>query len=103
MSVVIRKAFTVYGILLIAGLVVSSPAFAIGTEEESEEAARIVEGSDVPECGWPTTLYTGGCTAALVHPKVITSAPSSSMAATASLTARSTASEGSPLKALSRS
>lgn len=34
----------------------------------------IVGGSAVPECGWPTTVSTGGCTATLVHPQAISTA-----------------------------
>jgi hypothetical protein len=34
----------------------------------------IVGGNEVPECGWPTTVYTGGCTATLVHPRAISTA-----------------------------
>ncbi len=34
----------------------------------------IVGGEAVPTCGWPTTVYTGGCTATLVHPQAISTA-----------------------------
>ncbi|MCH9688192.1 MAG: trypsin-like serine protease [Deltaproteobacteria bacterium] len=28
-------------------------------------------GTEVPECGWPTTVFMGSCTGTLVHPEVI--------------------------------
>ncbi len=34
----------------------------------------IVNGDPVETCGWPTTVYTGGCTATLVHPRAISTA-----------------------------
>lgn len=34
----------------------------------------IVNGDPVEVCGWPTTVYTGGCTATLVHPRAISTA-----------------------------
>lgn len=34
----------------------------------------IVNGDPVEACGWPTTVYTGGCTATLVHPRAISTA-----------------------------
>jgi len=34
----------------------------------------IVGGQPVPMCGWPTTVYSNGCTATLVHPKAISTA-----------------------------
>ena len=34
----------------------------------------IVGGTPVPMCGWPTTVYSGGCTATLVHPRAISTA-----------------------------
>lgn len=34
----------------------------------------ITNGSSVEVCGWPTTVYTGGCTGTLVHPKAISTA-----------------------------
>ncbi|MEM6291403.1 MAG: trypsin-like serine protease [Myxococcota bacterium] len=35
---------------------------------------EIVGGDAVSTCGWPTTVYTGGCTATLVHPQAISTA-----------------------------
>lgn len=35
---------------------------------------KIVNGSPVEVCGWPTTVFTGGCTGTLVHPKAISTA-----------------------------
>lgn len=38
------------------------------------DVPTIVGGSPVTTCGWPTTLFTGGCTGTLIHPKAISTA-----------------------------
>lgn len=38
------------------------------------DTSAVVGGEVVPTCGWPTTVYTGGCTATLVHPEAISTA-----------------------------
>lgn len=40
----------------------------------SPDPAAIVGGEVVNTCGWPTTVYTGGCTGTLVHPQAISTA-----------------------------
>ena len=45
-----------------------------GGLQRSPDPVGIVGGSAVEACGWPTTVYTGGCTATLVHPKAISTA-----------------------------
>lgn len=40
----------------------------------SETPAFIVGGNEVETCGWPTTVFTGGCTGTLIHPRAISTA-----------------------------
>lgn len=44
-----------------------------GSDEvvDHTEGEAIYGGTDVPSCGWPTTVSLGGCTGTLVHPQVV--------------------------------
>lgn len=42
--------------------------------QHDTDPVGIVGGASVSTCGWPTTVYTGGCTATLVHKKAISTA-----------------------------
>lgn len=51
----------------------ASTAFASGPAAFSlpDEDPLIYGGSPVASCGWPTTVFLGGCTGTLVHPEVM--------------------------------
>ena len=43
----------------------------MSVEGESEHAPAIYGGEASATCAWPTTVFTGGCTGTLVHPRVV--------------------------------
>ncbi|MFK7929245.1 MAG: trypsin-like serine protease [Myxococcota bacterium] len=55
--------------------VLAIPAQAVPSDGEPDwPSASIVGGSSVGVCGWPTTVYTGGCTGTLIHERAISTA-----------------------------
>src|SRR5258708_4500855 len=55
------------------------PGAALGQSENPGELAsggtsEIVGGTTVATCAWPSVGFLGGCTATLIHPRVITTA-----------------------------
>lgn len=47
------------------------PLTAAANGDVEEEDPLIFGGTDVAPCGWPTTVFLGGCTGTLVHPQVV--------------------------------
>ncbi len=62
--------------MLPACLAIATLAVAPTTLQPSADAGpqTVVGGTTVDTCGWPTTVYSGGCTATLVHPQAISTA-----------------------------
>lgn len=66
-------------IACVTTLTVANVAYASDPETQStdvldasvDEDPAIYGGTDVPTCGWPTTVSFGGCTGTLVHPQVV--------------------------------
>ncbi|MEM6994191.1 MAG: trypsin-like serine protease, partial [Myxococcota bacterium] len=58
---------------LLGVVLVASPPDAL-VHAVDDDPQAVVGGDAVPTCGWPTTVYTGGCTATLVHKKAISTA-----------------------------
>lgn len=47
------------------------PLTAAANGDVEEEDPLVYGGTDVAPCGWPTTVFLGGCTGTLVHPQVV--------------------------------
>ena len=65
------------GLLALGALAVSTEASAAETEVTSpveEQLPEISMGTPASTCQWPTTLLINGCTATLVHERVVTTA-----------------------------
>ncbi len=60
--------------LLFGGNAVAETNTTASSDGEPPVSPHIVNGSDVLQCGWPTTVSTRGCTATLIHPKAIATA-----------------------------
>ena len=71
---VMTRAWT---ILPLTALLVSTEAWAAEDHVDGPVAEQLPEismGTPTSTCQWPTTLLINGCTATLVHPRVVTTA-----------------------------
>ncbi len=56
---------------LYVSLGIATAAHATSVTVPPSDPQPIYGGSEVEECGWPTTVYMDGCTGTLVHPEVV--------------------------------